>query len=82
MYILSAWKTTSDADRFAPPAFADLPMKLFYDRNDLAHAKKLKDDRFKWLQDLGATELSESSPEGIGFLFGYEQGEGKLEQQV
>jgi hypothetical protein len=57
-------------------------MKLFYDRNDLPHAKKLKDDRFKWLQDLGATELSESSPQDIGFLFGYEQGEGKLGKQV
>lgn len=57
-------------------------MKLFYDRNDLPHAKKLKDDRFKWLQDLGATELSESSAEDIGFLFGYEQGEGELGEQV
>ena len=57
-------------------------MKLFYDRNDLPHAKRLKDDRFKWLGELCATELSDSTPNDTGFLFGYEQGEGQLGEQV
>jgi len=82
VHILSAWKTTNANDRFATPEFADLPMKLFYDRNDLTHAKKLKDDRFKWLQDLGATELLASNSQDIGFLFGYEHGEAHLATQV
>lgn len=50
-------------------------MKLFYDKNDLQHSKKLRDDRFTWLEELGATELSEADPDDAGFLFGYEHGD-------
>lgn len=50
-------------------------MKLFYDKNDLQHSKKLRDDRFTWLKELGATELSEADPHDAGFLFGYEHGD-------
>lgn len=57
-------------------------MKVFYDQTDLAHAKKLKDDRFKWLCELGATELSSSTPTDRGFLFGYEHGDVNLNKQV
>lgn len=57
-------------------------MKLFYDRNDLANASKLRDDRFRWLRELGAAELSESKPEDSGFLFTYEHGEAHLLKQV
>lgn len=49
-------------------------MKLLYDQNDLQHSKKLRDDRFLWLKELGATELSETDLDDAGFLFGYEHG--------
>jgi hypothetical protein len=32
-------------------------MQLFYDTDDLPHARKLHDRRFQWLQELGAVEL-------------------------
>lgn len=50
-------------------------MKLLYDKNDLQHSEKLRDDRFSWLKELGAIELSEADPNESGFLFGYEQGD-------
>ena len=57
-------------------------MKLVYDANDLPHAKKLKDDRFDWLRELGAVELSEVQADDDGFLFSYQHGESNLAQQV
>jgi hypothetical protein len=59
-----------------------LPMLLIYDKNDLPTAKKLHDERLKWLQELGATELADVGPEDSGFLFGYAQGIDQLHQQV
>lgn len=50
-------------------------MKLLYDKNDLSHSKKMRDDRFKWLADLGAAELSSIAADEEGFLFGYEHGD-------
>jgi hypothetical protein len=49
-------------------------MQLFFDPNDLAHAKKLHDERLAWLQELGATPLDKAKPEDDGFLFGYQLG--------
>lgn len=57
-------------------------MKLVYDRNDLPNAKKLKDDRFDWLRELGATELSKVQRSDKGFLFSYEHGEFHLDKQI
>lgn len=57
-------------------------MKLFYDRRDIPNAARLRDDRLRWLQELGATELGDASLDDQGFLFGYEHGEQHLEQQV
>ncbi len=50
-------------------------MRLFYDKNDLPHSKKLRDQRFDWLKELGASDLEEAAAEEDGFLFGYENGE-------
>jgi hypothetical protein len=50
-------------------------LKLLYDQHDLPHAKKLRDGRFRWLADLGASELSTTALDEAGFLFGYEHGE-------
>ena len=57
-------------------------MKLVYDSGDLANAKKLKDDRFEWLQELGAVELAELRSGDCGFLFSYEHGTEHLEKQI
>ena len=57
-------------------------MLLLYDKSDLSTAKKLHDDRLKWLQELGAAELASVGPEDSGFLFGYAQGGDHLLQQV
>ncbi len=57
-------------------------MNLFYDGADLASAAKLRDPRFRWLQELGALELAAVDEEAAGFLFGYEQGTEKLLRQV
>ena len=57
-------------------------MNLVYDPKDLPDAKKLKDDRFVWLRELGAVELGEVQPEDNGFLFTYEHGESHLTEQV
>lgn len=50
-------------------------MKLFYDKSDLPHAKKLRDNRFTWLQSLGATDLSLAPLDEEGFFFAYEHGD-------
>ena len=42
MRILSAWKTRSAVHRITATAFADSPMELFYDENDLPNAAKPK----------------------------------------
>ena len=57
-------------------------MRLIYDANDLSNAWKMKDDRFKWLCELGAVELGEVQPEDQGFLFSYEHGPDHLTHQV
>ena len=50
-------------------------MNLLYDKSDLPHAKKLRDDRFVWLQDLGASDISETPLDEAGFLFSYQHGD-------
>ncbi len=55
-------------------------MKLLYDSDDFPHAKKLKDERFKWLQELGASDLREEAAEVTGFLFGYWHGADHLRE--
>jgi len=50
-------------------------MKLLYDKNDLPHSRKMRDERFKWLDELGASELSSAALDEAGFLFGYEHGD-------
>ncbi len=55
-------------------------MKLFYDSDDFPDAKKLKDERLKWLQEIGATDLQEADPQATGFLFGYWHGAGHLQR--
>jgi hypothetical protein len=50
-------------------------MKLLYDKSDLPHAKKLGDNRFSWLEDMGGTELEQAALDDAGFLFGYEYGD-------
>ena len=57
-------------------------MQLLYDKANLKHAKKLGDNRLRWLQELGATELSEAELDEPGFLFGYDLGLEHLEKQV
>ena len=57
-------------------------MRLFYDEADLEHAKRLGDHRLRWLQEIGATELSSATPSEAGFLFGYDLGIEHLENQV
>lgn len=58
------------------------PLKLLYDQHDLPHAKKLRDGRFRWLADLGASELSTASLNEAGFLFGYEHGDAHYRKLV
>jgi hypothetical protein len=48
-------------------------MKLFYDSSDLAIAKKLKDSRLAWIQELGGLEISLAEPSDEGYFFGYQQ---------
>jgi hypothetical protein len=50
-------------------------MKVLYDKNDLPDAKKMRDSRFAWLTDLGASELSELGDDEPGYLFGYQHGD-------
>ncbi len=57
-------------------------MKLLYDQRDLPHAKKLRDGRFRWLADLGASELSTAALDEAGFVFGYEHGEEQYRELV
>jgi hypothetical protein len=58
------------------------PMKLLYDKADLPHASKLRDERFAWLQALGASELSEVPLDEPGFLFSYQHGDDEYRQLV
>jgi hypothetical protein len=57
-------------------------MKLLYDKADLPHASKLRDERFAWLQALGASELSEVQLDEPGFLFSYQHGDDEYRQLV
>jgi hypothetical protein len=57
-------------------------MNLLYNRDDLRHARKLRDGRFRWLEELGATELHEAGRDEPGFLFGYQLGVEALRRQV
>ena len=57
-------------------------MKLLYDKHDLPHAAKLRDERYKWLLELGADELSESPLDDEGFLFAYQHGEERYRRLV
>jgi len=57
-------------------------LKLLYDKNVLPHSKKMRDERFKWLADLGAVELSSVAADEEGFLFGYEHGDERYRKQV
>lgn len=50
-------------------------MKLLYDKKDLPDSKRLRDERFEWLVELGASELSAAASDEAGFLFGYEHGD-------
>ncbi len=45
-------------------------------------AKKLKDRRFQWLDELGAVELASLRTEELGFLFRYQYGPEELRKQV
>ncbi len=36
-------------------------MKLLYEKSDLPHSNKLRDERFKCLAELGASEFSSAS---------------------
>ena len=53
-------------------------MQLFFDPDDLPHAKKLRDERFAWLRELGATPLDQAKPDDEGFFFGYQHGNDHL----
>ena len=55
---------------------------LLFDKIDLPFAEKLRDERFKWLTEIGAVELGDADPDLEGFLFGYEHGLAALEKQV
>lgn len=57
-------------------------LQLFYDHNDFPNARKLKDERFHWLQDIGAVDLGESQPDATGFLFSYHYSDSHLINQV
>ena len=46
-------------------------VKLLCDQTDLRHATKLGDNRLRWLQQLGATELADAALDEPGFLFSY-----------
>ena len=37
-------------------------MRILFDSDDFPHAKKLKDERFKWLQELGAATCGMPMP--------------------
>jgi hypothetical protein len=50
-------------------------MKLLYDKSDLPHAKRLRDDRFKWLQTLGVAEILKTHLDEEGYFFGYQHGD-------
>ncbi|TWU13863.1 hypothetical protein CA54_27030 [Symmachiella macrocystis] len=49
-------------------------MKLFYDKDDLPDAKRLRDKRLDWLIEVNALDIQQSHRDDMGFLFGYECG--------
>ena len=57
-------------------------MNIYFDKADLPFAEKLKDHRLQWLQEIGARELHTARPDDVGFLFSYQHGIEKLEEQV
>jgi hypothetical protein len=57
-------------------------MKLLYDPNDLPYAKKLRDERFRWLIDMVAVELSRTSLDEHGFMFAYQHGDDRYRRLV
>ena len=56
--------------------------KVLFDKNDLPDAKKLKDERIGWLQELDATEIHTADHSEDGFLFGYHHGNEAYRKQV
>ncbi|MEI8379097.1 MAG: ATP-grasp domain-containing protein [Planctomycetota bacterium] len=70
----------SEANRCS--VLAEAPLKLLYDKDDLPHAKALRDERFKWLIQLGAVDLSKAPLNDEGFLFSYEHGEDHYQKLV
>jgi len=65
-----------------PPDACQRQMRLFYDPNDLPHAKKLHDERLTWLQELGAARLDQAKPDDAGFFFGYQHGVEQLREAL
>lgn len=57
-------------------------MKLFYDKHDLPHAVPLKDERFRWLCELGAQEISEAALDDEGYLFAYQHADDRYRALV
>ncbi len=80
----SEWVVESQGDlrTSSKKLLAEAEVKLIYDKNDLPHAKKLRDERFTWLLDLGATELSEVPLSDEAFLFAYQHGDEHYQQLV
>jgi len=57
-------------------------MKLFFDKHDLPHAVPLKDERFRWLRELGAEEISEAAPDDAGYFFAYQHADDRYRALV
>ncbi len=57
-------------------------MKLLYDKDDVPNARKLRDDRIKWLKELGAVALSETPLDDEGFLFSYQHSDEHYQRLV
>jgi hypothetical protein len=63
-------------------ASAENNLKLLYDKHDLPFARRLQDERFRWLREIGAVELEDVELDKTGFLFGYQQSMEALHKQV
>lgn len=50
-------------------------MNLYYDKTDLSYARKLRDERLRWLIELGATDIATAPLDAEGFLFSYAHGD-------
>jgi hypothetical protein len=57
-------------------------LRLFFAKSDLPFAKKLRDDRFNWLHNLGASEISKAPLDQEGYFFGYDHGDEQYRQLV